>query len=135
MAIWGMGVMIGPIMGPTLGGYLTDHYNWRWVFYINLPFGLLAAAGLLFFLPNVRGNQLLPLRLARVRRALRRHRRFAVDAGPRPGPGLVLRAGDHRRGDILAGLGFYLFTVHMFSARHPLMHPALFARRQFLVQS
>ena len=54
MAIWGMGVMIGPIMGPTLGGFLTDHYDWRWVFYINVPFGLLAAAGLLIFLPNTR---------------------------------------------------------------------------------
>ena len=40
MAIWGMGVMIGPILGPTLGGYLTDIYNWRYVFYINLPFGI-----------------------------------------------------------------------------------------------
>src|SRR5262249_52981826 len=39
MAIWGMGVMVGPILGPTLGGYLTDAYNWRWVFYINVPFG------------------------------------------------------------------------------------------------
>ena len=46
MAIWGMGVMVGPILGPTLGGYLTDVYNWRWVFFINLPFGLLAIAGL-----------------------------------------------------------------------------------------
>ena len=44
MAIWGIGVMIGPILGPTLGGYLTDVYNWRWVFYINLPFGILAIA-------------------------------------------------------------------------------------------
>ena len=47
MAIWGIGVMIGPIMGPTLGGYLTETLNWRYVFYINLPFGLLATAGLL----------------------------------------------------------------------------------------
>ena len=35
MAIWGMGVMVGPILGPTLGGYLTDAYDWRWVFYVN----------------------------------------------------------------------------------------------------
>src|SRR3978361_740577 len=54
MAIWGMGVMIGPIMGPTLGGYLTENYDWRWVFYINLPFGLLAALGLTIFLPDTR---------------------------------------------------------------------------------
>ena len=47
MAIWGMGVMIGPILGPTLGGYLTEMYNWRWVFYINLPFGMLATLGLI----------------------------------------------------------------------------------------
>ena len=40
MAIWGMGIMVGPILGPTLGGWLTEYYNWRWVFYINLPFGL-----------------------------------------------------------------------------------------------
>ena len=44
MAIWGMGVMLGPILGPTLGGYLTETYNWRYVFYINLPFGLAAAS-------------------------------------------------------------------------------------------
>src|SRR4029077_9334943 len=54
MAIWGMGVMLGPIMGPTLGGYLTETYNWRYVFYINLPFGLAAATGLLIFLPGGR---------------------------------------------------------------------------------
>jgi DHA2 family multidrug resistance protein len=55
MAIWGMGVMIGPIMGPTLGGYLTEQYDWRWVFYINLPFGLMATAGLMIFLPSIQG--------------------------------------------------------------------------------
>src|SRR5271165_5010278 len=55
MAIWGMGVMLGPILGPTLGGYLTETYNWRYVFYINLPFGLAAATGLTIFLPGGRG--------------------------------------------------------------------------------
>lgn len=37
MAIWGMGIMIGPILGPVLGGWLTENWNWRWVFYVNLP--------------------------------------------------------------------------------------------------
>src|SRR5262249_10676584 len=46
MAVWGMGVILGPIIGPALGGYLTDVYNWRWVFYINLPVGVLSAAGI-----------------------------------------------------------------------------------------
>ena len=46
MAIWGMGVMIGPILGPTLGGWLTDSYSWRWVFFINVPIGSLACYGI-----------------------------------------------------------------------------------------
>lgn len=46
MAVWGMGVMIGPILGPTLGGWLTDSYNWRWVFFINVPVGALAFYGI-----------------------------------------------------------------------------------------
>ena len=44
MAIWGIGVMLGPILGPTVGGIVTEHLNWRWVFYINLPVGLLNLA-------------------------------------------------------------------------------------------
>ncbi len=54
MAVWGMGVILGPIIGPALGGYLTDYYNWRWVFYINLPFGVLAAIGILVFIHETR---------------------------------------------------------------------------------
>ena len=50
MAIWGMGVMLGPIMGPTLGGWLTDSYSWRWVFFVNLPFGILTTLGLWAFM-------------------------------------------------------------------------------------
>src|SRR5437868_6285127 len=49
MAIWGMGIMLGPILGPTVGGVLTDLYNWRWIFYINVPFGLAACAALWVF--------------------------------------------------------------------------------------
>src|ERR1700761_3030734 len=49
MAIWGVGIMIGPILGPALGGWLTDNYSWRWVFFINLPVGLLAFGGIWVF--------------------------------------------------------------------------------------
>jgi DHA2 family multidrug resistance protein len=54
MAVWGMGVILGPIIGPALGGYLTDYYNWRWVFYINLPAGVLAAVGIFVFIRESR---------------------------------------------------------------------------------
>jgi DHA2 family multidrug resistance protein len=55
MAIWGVGVMVGPILGPTLGGWLTDSYNWRWVFFINVPIGLLAAYGMWKYIRPVPG--------------------------------------------------------------------------------
>jgi DHA2 family multidrug resistance protein len=44
MAIWGLGIMVAPIAGPTVGGWITENYSWRWIFYLNLPFGALALA-------------------------------------------------------------------------------------------
>jgi DHA2 family multidrug resistance protein len=57
MAVWGMGVILGPIIGPALGGWLTDDYSWRWVFYINVPVGVLAAAGIMVFIHETRHGQ------------------------------------------------------------------------------
>ncbi|HEV2302040.1 MAG TPA: DHA2 family efflux MFS transporter permease subunit [Stellaceae bacterium] len=54
MAVWGTGTILGPIIGPALGGWLTDNYNWRWVFYINLPIGVLSAVGILIFIHETR---------------------------------------------------------------------------------
>ena len=50
MAIWGVGVMVAPIVGPVLGGWLTDDFSWRWVFYINLPIGVLCLMGVAAFI-------------------------------------------------------------------------------------
>jgi DHA2 family multidrug resistance protein len=52
MSVWAMGLMVGPIMGPVIGGWLTESYNWRWVFYVNLPVGIATFAILWFLLPT-----------------------------------------------------------------------------------
>src|SRR5262249_56149822 len=57
MAVWGIGFMMGPIVGPTLGGYIADNWSWRWIFYINLPVGILGffmASAFLFDPPYLR---------------------------------------------------------------------------------
>ena len=52
MAVWGMGIMVGPVLGPVIGGYLTDNYDWRWVFYVNVPVGVACFAILWALLPS-----------------------------------------------------------------------------------
>ena len=56
MALWGVAVMAGPILGPVLGGWLTENYTWRYVFYINLPVGVLAFFGMMTYLKEAAGN-------------------------------------------------------------------------------
>jgi DHA2 family multidrug resistance protein len=63
MAVWGMASMLGPIMGPVLGGWLTDHFSWRWVFYINVPFGIASFLGIWTFVPGGRPAQSRPFDL------------------------------------------------------------------------
>jgi MFS transporter, DHA2 family, multidrug resistance protein len=125
MAIWGVGVMLGPIMGPTVGGWLTENYSWRWVFYINLPFGLLAATGLMIFLPgggeqgrlrfDWLGFSVLTIGIGSLQVMLDR----GQDQDWFTSREIIAEA-------VFAGLGFYLFLVHVLSARQPLIRPALF---------
>jgi MFS transporter, DHA2 family, multidrug resistance protein len=130
MAIWGVGVMLGPIMGPTVGGWLTENYSWRWVFYINLPFGLLAAVGLTIFLPDS-GEQgrlrfdwlgfgVLSIAIGSLQLMLDR----GQDQDWFTSSEIIAEA-------VFAGLGFYLFVVHVLSASQPLIRPALFTDVNF----
>ena len=57
MAIFGVGVMVGPTLGPTVGGFITDAYGWPWIFYINIPFGMLALALTLSFIQDSRHQE------------------------------------------------------------------------------
>lgn len=57
MAIFGLGIMVGPMLGPTVGGYLTEQYSWPWIFYINLPLGIIALILALIFVPDSQHQQ------------------------------------------------------------------------------
>ena len=122
MAIWGVGVMLGPILGPTLGGYLTEIYNWRWVFYVNLPFGILATGGLLIFMPRSQAQNSLRFdwigfaALSMAIGALQLMLDRGQDKDWFSSREIIVEA-------VLAGLGLYLFTVHLFSAAHPFIPP------------
>ena len=132
MAVWGMGVMIGPILGPTLGGYLTEMYNWRYVFYINLPFGLLATLGLMLFMHETEGQSHLRfdwlgfLVLSTGIGALQ----MMLDRGNKQdwftSSEIVVEA-------VIGGLCIYLFLVHMAWAPRPLIRPVLFRDVNFSV--
>lgn len=131
MAIFGMGVMIGPILGPILGGWLTENMDWRWVFFVNVPLGALAFAGLFLFLPNVKrpsrpldvlGLALLGLGLASLQ--------------------LMLDRGQHTDWfnsmeiwlELAIGLSaFWMFAVHSATSRNPLYPTALLRNRNLMI--
>jgi DHA2 family multidrug resistance protein len=130
MAIWGVGVMIGPILGPTLGGYLTEIYNWRYVFYVNLPFGVLATLGLVMFMPNAKGQNSLRFNwigfaaLSTAIGALQLMLDRGQDQDWFSSREIITEA-------VLAALGIYLFLVHLMSAERPFIRPSLFKDRNF----
>ncbi|MFM1989820.1 MAG: hypothetical protein RJA99_2777 [Pseudomonadota bacterium] len=132
MAAWGIGVMLGPILGPTLGGWLTEYYSWRWVFFINLPIGLLTAALMLAFLPetpvdparrlDALGFGLLALGLASLQLMLDRGETLDWFASRE----VWLEAW-------IAALALWAFVAHVATHRAPFIEPALLADRNFVV--
>jgi MFS transporter, DHA2 family, multidrug resistance protein len=132
MGLWTMGVMMGPICGPILGGWLTDHYSWRWVFYINVPFGILTALGLLTFLKespssgSVRldwiGFGALSLAIGSLQMMLDRGETLDWFNSRE----IILEA-------LIAGIAFYVFLVQFFLAPRPFLSPKLFADQNFTI--
>jgi DHA2 family multidrug resistance protein len=130
MAVWGMGIMVGPILGPTLGGWLTQNYDWRWVFFINLPVGILAFLGIGAFLGETRRNLTekldwlgfgtLSLAIGALQMMLDRGEELDWFGSTE----IVIEA-------VVCGAALYLFLVHTFTARRPFVEPRLFRDRNF----
>jgi DHA2 family multidrug resistance protein len=131
MAIWGIGVMLGPIMGPTLGAWLTDNYSWHWVFFINLPVGIFTVLGLMAFMQETEKKQerrfdwfgLLALAVGIGSLQL------MLDRGEELGwfgsSEIVLEA-------IVAAAGFYYFLAHSLTTATPFVRFELFRDRNFV---
>jgi DHA2 family multidrug resistance protein len=131
MSIWGMGVMMGPIMGPSLGAWLTETYSWHWVFFVNLPFGVFTVLGLLVFMDETKKN--FDLRfdwfgffaLAVGIGALQ----IALDRGEQLG---WLESNEILAEFIVSAAGFYYFFAHSFTTDKPFIQFAIFKDRNFI---
>lgn len=130
IGVWGIGNMIGPIIAPPIGGYLTELYGWPTVFYINLPLGLLAVVGAILFVPHsepdrsrrfdIVGFAVLVVSVVSLQLMLNRGTRLDwFDATE-----IIVEAA-------LAALFFYIFLVHAFTARNPILRPEMFMDRNY----
>src|SRR6202047_1780991 len=130
MALFGVAVMVGPILGPVLGGWLTENYTWRWGFYINLPIGVLALLGITNFLPETARNAGAKLdwfgfgTLSLAIGALQ----VLLDRGEQLD---WFGSGEIWIEAVVAASALYLFLVHTFTADEPFVRPALFRDRNF----
>ena len=132
MAMWGVGTMLGPITGPTLGGWLTDEYSWRWVFYINLPVGILCAVGLMILIKNkasdtprpfdLLGFTLLSIAIGTFQLMLDRGEQIDW-FGSRE---IVVEAA-------VAGVAAAMFVIHMLTSDHPFLPRDLFRDRNLML--
>ncbi|MBV6821624.1 DHA2 family efflux MFS transporter permease subunit [Pseudomonas sp. PD9R] len=132
MALFGVSVMVGPVLGPMLGGWLTDNFSWRWVFFINLPIGLLALAGIIYYVsetPTDTSSRLDWLGFGSLSVAIMALQLF-LDRGE--------QLGWFSSGEILieaevAVAAIYVFLVHTFTSDTPFISPNLFKDRNFSI--
>jgi MFS transporter, DHA2 family, multidrug resistance protein len=131
MSIWGMGVMMGPIMGPSLGAWLTETYSWHWVFFVNLPFGIFTVLGLLIFMDETRKDRELRfdwfgfLALAVGIGSLQ----IALDRGEQLG---WFESSEIIAEFIVSIVGFYYFFAHSLTTARPFIQFAIFKDKNFV---
>jgi DHA2 family multidrug resistance protein len=131
MSIWGMGVMMGPIMGPSLGAWLTETYSWHWVFFVNLPFGIVTVLGLLAFMDETKTDRGLRFdwfgfaALAVGIGAMQ----VALDRGEQLG---WLESNEIIAEIIVSITGFYYFFAHSLTTAKPFIQFAIFKDRNFI---
>ena len=130
MAMWGAGIMVGPIIGPTLGGWLTETLDWRWVFFINLPVGIIAFLGSAAYLPKIAmrrrgfdffGFAMLSLGVGALQLML--DRGAEVDWFSSVETWIELG---------LSLTGFWVFTIHLLTAEDTFIDAAIFRDRNFV---
>jgi DHA2 family multidrug resistance protein len=134
MAIWVAGAILGPIMGPALGGYLTDNFSWRWVFYINLPIGVMAYAGVWMFISNNKHDISKPFDFFGFGCMVVFIAAFQLmlDRGPTQD---WFGSVEIWTEAVMAGLALYLFVVHSATTKNPFFDRALLRDRSFVVAS
>jgi MFS transporter, DHA2 family, multidrug resistance protein len=131
MALFGLGVMAGPVLGPVIGGWLTENYSWRYVFYINLPVGALTLLGMTMFLRETSRNASEKLdwfgfsTLSIVIGSLQ----ILLDRGEQKD---WFGSGEIWIEAIVAASAFYLFVVHTLTAERPFVRLSLFRDRNFV---
>ena len=133
MTIWSMGVMVAPVLGPVVGGYLTDALNWRWVFFINVPIGLFATVGAWLLLPSTKiprqafdafGYALIVTALCAMQLMLDR------------GSDLDWFDSSEIWFELLLSIGaLWMFIVHTMTAKDPIIPLGVFKDRNFLLSS
>src|SRR6201995_6012586 len=131
MSIWGMGVMMGPIMGPSLGAWLTETYSWHWVFFVNLPFGFFTVLGLVVFMDETKkdlnlrfdwfGFTALAVGIGSLQ--------LALDRGEKLG---WVGSNQIICPFVISGVGFYFFFAHSLTTSRPFIQFSLFRDRNFL---
>ena len=131
-AVWGMGVVCGPIIGPTVGGYISEAYSWRWIFYIIAPFSLLAFIGAWLYVRNTVHDKLSKLdwtgfiSLSIAVTALQ----LMLDRGNRldwfDSKEIVVETA-------VAIICFYIFTAHILTSRNPYLNPWLLKDRNYFL--